>query len=150
VSNGLPLRLELSPCTGFAALLLLVHAVGAACLATVLSGWAGIALALLVLALGFAAAWDRALLRAARSPRAIEIRPSGEALCILATGEAAALEPLGGGAVTRYWVALGLRAPARRALLVPAGMMSAESARLLRLWARWGKVPGVAPRQRPA
>ncbi len=150
MSSGLPLRLELSPCWGFAGLLLLLHSVAGACLLAVLGGWAGIATASLVLALGCAAAWDRALLRAARSPRAIEIRRTGEALCVLADGKSAMLEPLGSGAVTRYWVALGLRSPARRSLLVPAGMLSVESARLLRLWARWGKLPGVASGQRPA
>ena len=148
--SGLPLRLELSPCWELAGALLLAHTVAAACLLVVLAGWAGIALAALVLALGCAAAWDRALLRAARSPRWIEIRPSCEAYCVLANGETAALAPLGGGAVTRYWVALGMRSAVRRSLLVPAGMLSAESARLLRLWARWGKLPGVAPGQRPA
>jgi len=150
VSSGLPLRLELSPCRGFAALLLLVHSVAAACLLAVLEGWAGIAAASLALALGCAAAWDRALLRTARAPRAIEIRRTGEAICVLADGKSAVLEPLAGSAVTRYWVALRLRSAARRSLLVPAGMLSAESARLLRLWARWGKLPGVAPGQRPA
>jgi len=150
VRSGLPLRLEFSPCRGFAGLLLLAHAAAAACLLTASTDWAGIALALLVLALGFAAAWDRALLRGTRSPRAIEIRPSGLAFCILASGESAVLEPLGGSGVTRYWVALRMRSPLRRAVFVPTGMLSAESARLLRLWALWGKLPGVAPGQLPA
>ncbi len=154
MSSSLPLRLELSPCKSFAALLLLVHAAAGASLLAILTGWSGIAVALLLVALGCAAAWDRALLRAARSPRAVEIRPSNQALCVLASGETVPLEPLGGAGVTRYWVALGLRWPERRALfarrsalLVSSCMMSAESGRLLRLWARWQKVPGVAPGQ---
>jgi hypothetical protein len=154
VSSSTPRRLELLPCKRFAALLVLAHAAAAAALLAVLPGWAGAAAALLVLALGAAAAWDRALLRAARSPRAIEIGASNEALCLLAGGDALALEPPGGGGVTRYWVTLRMRSASgrafvawRRALLVPACMMSAESARLLRLWARWRKLPGVAPGQ---
>lgn len=101
------------------------------------------------MALGCAAAWDRALLRAGRSPRSIAILSGGEARCLFADGESAALEPLGGSAVTRYWVALRVRSPRRRSLFVAAGMLPAESLRLLRLWALWGKLPGVASRQRP-
>jgi hypothetical protein len=150
-------RLELLPCKRFASLVTLAHAAAAAALLAVLPGWVGAAVALLVLALGVAAAWDRALLRAARSPRAIEFRGPDEAVCLLAGGDALALEPRGDGGVTRYWVALRLRPPEtrafgvgrRRALLVPACMMSTESARLLRLWARWHKLPGVAPGQLP-
>ena len=101
----------------------------------------------LVLGLGAAAAWDRALLRAQISPRTIEIQPAGTALCRFANGEFAVLEPLGGTAVTRYWVALRLRSPRRRSLFVAAGMLAPESMRLLRLWVLWGKLPSVASRQ---
>jgi len=157
VSRSTPHRLELLPCKTYAGLLVLAHAAAAAALVAVLPGWAGATAAVLVLALGAAAAWDRALLRTARSPRAIEIRDSNEALCLLAGGAALPLEPPGGSGVTRYWVALRVRSPEgralvawRRVLLVPSCMMSAESARLLRLWARWRKLPGVAPGQLPA
>ena len=153
----MPRRLELLPCRKFAALLLLAHAAAGASLYAVLAGWPGPAAALLVVALGAFAAWDRALLRSANSPRAIEILPSGQAQCIQAGGAAVPVQALGGTGVTRYWVALLLRPPTRwvllaprHALLVPACMMSTESARLLRLWARWGKLPGVAPGQLPA
>jgi len=44
-------------------------------------------------------------------------------------------------------VALAVAAPYRRALLVTPGMLPPESFRLLRLWALWGRLPGVAPRQ---
>ena len=104
----------------------------------------------LTMALGCAAAWDRALLRAGRSPRAIEILPGGEALCLFANGESAALKPMGGSAVTRYWVALRLLSPRRRSLFVAAGMLAPESLRLLRLWALWGRLPGAALRRLPA
>ena len=102
-------------------------------------------------------AWDRALLRSAHSPRAIEILPTGEAVCVFANGVSAAVEAVGGSGINRYWVALRLRgvalhlrSPWRRSLLVTAGMQPADAARLLRLWALWGKLPDVAPRQRAA
>jgi hypothetical protein len=100
----------------------------------------------LVLALGAAAAWDRALLRAALSPRAIEIRPSGEALCVLASGESLPIATPG-SRVTRYWVSLRLRSPWRRSLMLVAGMLPSDAFRLLRIWALWGRLPGVASRQ---
>ncbi len=150
MNSARPVRLALSPCGSFAVLIVSVHMVAGACFLTILTGWSGAAIAVLFLALGAAAAWDRALLRAARSPRAIEIRPSGEALCLLANGESFPLDARGGNGVGRYWVALRLRSPNRRSLLVAAGMLPPESFRLLRLWARWGKLPGVAPRQLPA
>jgi len=145
------------PCKRFATLVVLAHAAAAAALFAVLPGWPGAAASLLVLALGAAAAWDRALLRTGRSPRAVEIRASNEAACLLAGGDTLPLEPPGGGGVTRHWVALRVRSPQgrvfaavrRRALFLPACMMSGESARLLRLWARWHKLPGVAPGQLP-
>jgi hypothetical protein len=142
-----PIRLELMPSKGFAALILLVHAVAAACLLAVMTGWPGSAVALLAVALGIAAAWDRALLRSARSPRAIEIRSDGEARCVLGNGASGMLDSPGGAGVNRYWVALRMRSPMRRSLLVTAGMLNADSARLLRLWALWRKLPGVAQRQ---
>jgi hypothetical protein len=52
--------------------------------------------------------------------------------------------------VTRYWVALDTGAPMRRSVLVTAGMLQPGPFRLLRLWALWGRVPGVAPGQVPA
>jgi hypothetical protein len=51
--------------------------------------------------------------------------------------------------VTRHWVALRLRSRKRRSLLVAGGMLSEEPFRLLRLWALWGRMPGVARRQLP-
>ena len=104
---------------------------------------------MLLLVLGLASAWDRALLRTGRSPTAIDIHASGEAICRFANGDSAAVEALGGTGVTRYWVALRVRSPWRRSLLVAAGMLPPDSLRRLRLWALWGKLPGVAPRQLP-
>ena len=114
---------------------------------TALTGWVGIALAVLMLGLGLAAAWDRALLRGRHSPRALEILPSGEGVLRLAGGEAGALRALPGSAVTRYWVALGADLPFRKSVFVVPGMLGEEDFRRLRLWALWGRVPGVAPGQ---
>lgn len=107
-------------------------------------------LALLFLALGGVAAWDRALLRGARSPRAIEIQPSGAATVVLASGEAIAVRPVRGMGVTRHWVALAPRSFARRGMLVTAGMLGPAAARLLRLWALWGRTPREPAGRLPA
>ena len=147
MNSARPIRLALSPSPGLAALIAFVHGIAAACFLTVLTGWLAVATATLVLALGAAAAWDRALLGARRSPRAIEVRPSGEAFCLLANGEFLPIAAHPGGTVTRYWVSLRLRSPWRRSLILVAGMLPGDAFRLLRLWALWGRLPGVAPRQ---
>ena len=126
------------------------HAVAAGCFLTVLTGWLGYAAAALILALGAAAAWDRALLGSGSSPRALEIQPSGEAYCLFADGKSCAIASRPGSAVTRYWVSLRLRSPWRRSLLLVEGMLPRDAFRLLRLWALWGRLPGVAARQLPA
>ncbi len=102
---------------------------------------------MLVLALGVTAACDRALLSTRRSPRAIEIAPSGEAYCTFASGESAPLAARRASAVTRHWVSLGLRGPWRRSLLIVSGMLTEDNFRLLRLWALWGRLPAVARQQ---
>jgi hypothetical protein len=96
-------------------------------------------LALLTFALGVIAAWDRALLRGARSPRAIEIPATGEALVVLASGETVAVRAVRGIGVTRHWVALAPLSLAGRSVLVTAGMLGPAGARILRLWALWGR-----------
>jgi hypothetical protein len=52
--------------------------------------------------------------------------------------------------VSRLTVTLALQRPLRRTLLVSRDMLSADSFRLLRIWALWGKLPGVAAKQLPA
>jgi len=99
------------------------------------------ALALLTLALGASAAWDRALLRGARSPRAVELRAGGGAAVVLANGQAIAVRAVRGIGVTRHWVALASAPSAGRSVLVTAGMAGPAGARLLRLWALWGRLP---------
>jgi hypothetical protein len=138
-------RFELTPSASYAALLVGLHGIAAACFLTVMTGWPGILLAAASLALGAAAAWDRALLRGAHSPRSIDILPTGEARCRFADGETAGLRSSGG--VTRFWVPLRVRATARRSLLVTAGMLPQDAFRHLRLWALWRGTADVAPGQ---
>jgi hypothetical protein len=103
-----------------------------------------------MLALGGISAWDRALLRGSRSPRAIEIQDSGTAAVLLANGEAVAVRAVRGIGVTRHWVALAPLSLAGHSVMVTAGMLGPENARILRLWALWGRTPGVASGQRLA
>jgi len=144
------ITLELAPSRTYAGVIIAVHALAGLSFLTSLTAWPGALLAALIVGLGCAAAWDRALLRGARSPRVIEIRPTGEAVVRLRGGESAQLSPVQGIGVTRFWVALGAALPARRSILVVAGMLGEEGFRRLRLWSLWGKVPGVAPGQLPA
>ena len=116
---------------------------GAACFLAIMTGWPGVTLAILTLALGAAAAWDRALLRGARSPRAIEIQRVGDALVVLASGETMTMRAVPGIGVTRHWVALAPRSLAGRSVLVTAGMLGPAGARKLRLWALWGRTRGA-------
>ena len=132
------------PSRGYAGLILVVHAIAAACFLTIMTGFSGISAALLIFALGSVAAWNRALLRGRRSPRAIEIPAAGGALLRLANGETVAVRPVRGIGVTRHWVALASLALAGPSVLVTAGMLGPENARILRLWSLWGRMPGVA------
>ena len=101
----------------------------------------------MLLALGVAAAWDRALLRGARALRAIEADGPQAAVLVFADGSRAAATLGGRRRVNRYWVSLPLRAPGRRTLFVTADMLAPPRFRALRLWALWGRVPGVASGQ---
>jgi hypothetical protein len=111
------------------------------------------ALAVLTSVLGGVAAWERALLRGARSPCAIEILPSGAALAafvVLANGETIAVRAVHGIGVARHWVALRSASITGRGVLLTAGMLEPAALRVLRLWALWGRIPGVASGQRAA
>ena len=107
------------------------------------------ALAILILALGGVSAWDHALLRGARSPRAVEIQPSGDAVLVLAGGQVVAVRAVRGVGVTRHWVALSPLSLTGRSVMVTTAMLGTASARKMRLWALWGRTPGVASGQRP-
>lgn len=140
-----PLRLELTASRPCAALIVLLHLAGAASLLTVMTGWAGGALACLIAALGIAAAWDRALLRSSGAPRAIELHAQGAAACLRREGPPLPLARPPASGVNRFWVSLPPAAGARRGLLIVRGMLPPDHFRLLRLWALWGR---VAPGQR--
>ena len=130
----------------FAAAIAAAHAAAAACSWLVLPGAAGALLALALAALGLAAAWARGLLASRASVRALEIE--GPALTVhLASGERLAAELAERRFVGPWMVALVLRRPVRRSLLVTADMLGRQDFRRLRVWALWGKLPGVAAAQ---
>jgi hypothetical protein len=132
----------------YAGLILAVHAAAAACFLTTMTGFLGITLAFLTLMLGGFVAWERALLRGSGSPGAIEIQASGAGAVVLKNGGRIAVRAVRGVGVTRHWVALAPAAFMGRSVLVTAGMLGSADARLLRLWALWGRTPNVAPGQR--
>ncbi len=138
------LRLELRASRALAGALALVHGVGAACLAALVPGYPGVALALLILALGIAAARDRALLRASGSVRVLELGADGAATLELADGRRLAARVGARRPVGPWWVALALEGEARRNLVVVRDMLPSSAFRSLRLWTLWGRVP-VAP-----
>ena len=140
------LRLELAPSRRMAALIVVLHGAAAACAAAVLPGVAGAALGAALLALGLASAWSRALLRSRVSPRALELE-GDQATLELAGGERVSARVGARRFVSALAVALPLGRPAARTVLVSRDMLDAESFRRLRLWALWGKLPGVAAKQ---
>ena len=142
-------RLELSPSWSLLAAILILHALAAASVLTVMQGLPAIALAAALLALGAAAAWARALHRSAASVRAVELSGS-DMLLELRDGRRAAAELGGARHVSRFMVTLPVRRPVRRTILVTRDMLAPEEFRRLRLWALWGKVPAVAHKQLPA
>jgi len=141
------LYLELSSSPRLAALILTLHGAAALSVVAVLPGVVGGLLAAGLALLGAVAAWNRALLRSAGSVRGIELAGPGIVLN-LANGARIVSEAADRRYVTRFVVALPLRRP-RRTILVTRDMLSPESFRALRLWALWGKVPGVAAKQLP-
>ena len=145
----LSLRLVLSPSPVFAAVIVVLHAAAGVSAFLALGGLAGAALGAMLVALGLAAAWSRALLRSARSVRALEIGAE-ELLLELAGGARIAAQPAARRYVSRLAVVLPLRRPARRTILVTADMLGAAEFRQLRIWALWAKLPAVAGKQLPA
>ena len=139
------LRLVLSPSPVFAAVILVLHAAAGASAFLVLGGVAGGALGAALFALGLAAARSRALLRAKRSVRALEI--DGDALAL----ELAGGERIAAAAPQRCYVSrLAVVVLLQRTVLVAADMLSPAEFRRLRLWALWRKLPAVAGKQLPA
>jgi hypothetical protein len=142
------LPLDLRPSWRLALSIAGLHGLAGASVAIARPDLVGALLAALLAALGAAAAWDRALLRSRRSPRSLRVSGDGRLEVELADG---ARYPVGTGArtVTRLLVALPLASQVRRSILVTADMLDPESFRLLRLWALWGRLPGVASAQLP-
>jgi len=149
LSGSRRLRFQLSPSPAFASALVAVHACAALCILLVLPSVSGAALALCLMALGLAAAWSRALLKSASSVRAIEVEAGGASF-ELARGERFAAQLSERRYANRFMVALPVRAPVRRTVLVTADMLGEESFRALRIWALWGKLPEVARKPLPA
>jgi hypothetical protein len=142
------LRLELKPSPALAAVILALHAAGALSILSAVPTVPGFLLAGSLLALGFAAAWSRALLRSKVSARALEI--GGEEIVLdLAGGAILPVEVAERRYVTRFMVALPIRRPMRRTILVTADMLDSDSFRALRIWALWGKLPAAARKQLP-
>lgn len=138
-------RLVLSPSPAFAAIIVALHAAAALCALLLAGGPLGATLAALLLGLGAAAAWSRALLRAGRSVRAIEL--DGQSLTMeTRDGERVRTAAPLRCHVSRFAVVL----PAPRAVLVTGDMLGAAEFRRLRVWALWGKLPAVAGTQLPA
>lgn len=138
-------RLALRGSRALAAAILAVHAAAAIALAITVPGRAAIAVALLVFALGVAAAWDRALLRGARSARALEMGDDGALRVQRASGAPLEARPGGRRHVGPWWVVLPVKGWAR-SVVVAGDMLGHEEFRRLRLWALWGKVPGAGPK----
>lgn len=138
-------RLALRGSRALAAAILTVHAGAALAIAIAVPGRAAVALAWLVFALGAAAAWDRALLRGARSARALEVGEDGALRVQRASGAPLEARPGGRRHVSPWWVVLPVKGWAR-SVVVAADMLGPEEFRRLRLWALWGRVPGAGPR----
>jgi hypothetical protein len=149
LSGSRNLRLQLSPSPAFATALVALHACAGLCILVVLPSVSGAALSTCLIALGLAAAWSRALLKSASSVCAIELEAGGASF-ELAGGERFAAQLAERRYVNRFMVALPVRGPVRRTVLVTLDMLGEESFRLLRIWALWGKLPQVAPKQLPA
>ena len=140
------LRLELRPSAALAALIVLAH--GAAAIATyvALPGAMAALLAAMLLILGLAAAWSRALLRNPGSIRALEIG-AAQPVVELATGERFTAEVAPRHYVSRFLVILPLVSPFRRTLLVTGDMLEPDEFRRLRIWTLWNRLPRVAAKQ---
>jgi len=149
LSARAPLRLELAPSRALAATIVALHATAAVCVLLVLPSSAGAVLASCLMFLGLAAAWGRALLKSPASVRALEVSGS-EVTLELASGERIVCQPAGRRYVNRFMVSLPLRPPMRRTVLITGDMLESDAFRRLRIWALWGKLPGVAAGQPPA
>ena len=140
--------MELAPSPVLAGAIIVLHAAAGLCVLAVMPSVPGGLLAGLLLALGLATAWSRALLRSRSSVRAFEL--DGAKLGLqLASGESFAVEVAERRYVTRFMVTLLVLRPMRRSILVTRDMLGEDLFRRLRIWAVWGKLPGVATKPLP-
>jgi hypothetical protein len=143
--SGAPaLRLELRASRAMAAVILLVHLAGAACLAAVFPGAAGAGAGLLVFLLGALVARDRALLRGRHSVRGVELGEGAAAVFELADGRRLAGSVAARRNVNRWWVTLPLQGGSRHIVVVTRDMLPAGDFRRLRIWALWGRMAPAA------
>jgi hypothetical protein len=143
-----PLRLELRPSPLLATAIVALHGIAAACALIALPAVPGALIAASLSWLGVSAARARALLGSPASVRVLEL--SGpRAVVTLANGARLEAQAAERRYVGRLAVALFLRPPAGRAILVTRDMLGADSFRRLRVWALWGRLP-VAAKQLPA
>lgn len=150
MSEAPALRLELRASRLMAATLLLAHLAAGACLAAVLPGAAAVGAGVLLVLLGAAVTWDRALLRGRGSVRGLELRTDGAAAFTLADGQRLEGTVAPRRNVNPWWVTLPLRGASRRVLVVARDMLPPEEFRRLRMWALWGRVAKAAdPRLAP-
>jgi hypothetical protein len=141
------LRLELKPSPTLAAAIVALHAAAALSVLSVLPGLPGFLVATALMALGAIAARSRALLRSKDAVRALEI--GGTELAVhFAAGGVRDAQVAERRFVNRFMVALPLRPPLRRTILVTRDMLGSDSFRALRVWALWRKLP-VARKQLP-
>lgn len=125
--------------------IVLAHGAAAVALLTLANDAIGWMLAALIGALGIAATWDRALLRARRSVRGFEVQGSDRIVLEFSGGQQRA-SPVGPRRwVTAHLVAIPIAAPGRRTMLIADDMLDPDAFRRLRLWSLWGQLPGVAP-----
>ena len=111
-------RLSLRPSWFLAAAIFGLHTAAAACVFLVFSGWAGVALALALVALGLHSAWSRAL-----APRGLVLQEK---------------RPAEYRYVSRFLVIVPQE---NGAVLVTRDRLPAPEFRLVRLWALWGRLP---------
>jgi len=137
------LRLELRASGAMAAVVMAAHLAGASCLVIVFPGVGAAAVALLISALGALTAWERALHRSRNSVRSLELREGGAAMLELSDGRRVACTVSERRNVNRWWVTLPLRGKSRRIVVVTRDMVPAGDFRRLRIWALWGRLPGL-------
>ena len=150
MSEAPALRLALRASRALAAAILTAHLAAAASLAAVFPGAAGAGAGLLVLLLGAATAWDRALLRGRRSVCGLELGEGAAAVFELADGRRVAGTVAARRNVNRWWVTLPLQGESRRIVVVTRDMLPAGDFRRLRIWALWGRTATVASAPLPS